>query len=34
MKSRVKEKINDNESIKNLNEMSPLRYINWLLYPL
>lgn len=34
MKSRVKEKINDNQSIKNLNEMSPLRYINWLLYPL
>ena len=34
MKSRVKEKLNDNKSIKNLNEMSPLRYINWLLYPL
>ena len=26
--------INDNKSIKNLSEMSPLRYINWLLHPL
>jgi hypothetical protein len=34
IKTRVKEKINDNKSIKNLNEMSPLRYVNWLLHPL
>jgi len=34
MKSRIKEKVNDNKSIKNLHEMSPLRYINWLLHPL
>jgi hypothetical protein len=34
IKGRIKEKINDNKSIKNLNEMSPLRYINWLLHPL
>jgi len=34
IKTRIKEKINDNKSIKNLSEMSPLRYINWLLHPL
>ena len=34
IKTRVKEKINDNKSIKNLSEMSPLRYVNWLLHPL
>ena len=34
IKTRIKEKINDNKSIKNLNEMSPLRYVNWLLHPL
>ena len=34
MKTRIKEKINDNKSIKNLSEMSALRYINWLLHPL
>jgi len=34
IKTRIKEKINDNRSIKNLSDMSPLRYINWLLHPL
>ena len=34
IKTRVKEKINDNKSIKNLSEMSALRYVNWLLHPL
>ena len=34
IKTRIKEKINDNKSIKNLSEMSPLRYVNWLLHPL
>ena len=30
----LREKINDNRSIKNLSEMSALRYVNWLLHPL
>jgi len=34
IKTRIKEKINDNKSIKNLSEMSALRYVNWLLHPL
>jgi len=34
VKILLKEKLYNNESVKKLNEMSPLRYINWILYPL
>ena len=34
VKILLKEKLSDNESIRNLEEMSALRYINWILYPL
>ncbi len=33
LKSRIKEKLSDNKLINNLNQMSPLRYVNWLLHP-
>jgi len=34
VKILLKEKLYNNESIVKLNELSPLRYINWILYPL
>ena len=33
LKSRIKEKLSDNKLINNLNQMSPLRYVNWLIHP-
>jgi hypothetical protein len=34
VKILLKEKLYNNESVNKLNEMSSLRYINWILYPL
>ena len=34
VKILLKEKLYNNVSISNLEEMSALRYINWILYPL